>query len=215
MTTVIKRDLEVEQVWIDNLFVIASYPRSGSHWTRRMMAEITKIRSGFDSAAFGKPLNHVAGFNPPYANQEDVDQWKTPFFVATHKMDEYAEKHIKVYLRRRFEDVLRSTRKAEKELEKCWWGGTDEEVYERWSKHVAQGCAVANVVIDYEVTLSNPATTVRTLGRLAGLNLTETEITAAVLAGDRNNMLKEQSKAEGKKFEIVNKEGATYENQTA
>jgi len=208
---VIKRDIKRERAYLDNLFVIASYPRSGSHWTRRMVGEITAIRSGM-SAAFGEPLQHTAGFLPPYFN-EDADKWETPFFVASHSLSQYPPSRIKVYLRRRFEDVLRSTRKAEAEMDgsemKCWWGGTDDEVYEKWSKHVARGCVIADVVIDYEMTLSNPATTIRTIGRIAGMDLTEAEIAAAVLAGDRQNMLKEQEACENRQWDIVNREDKT------
>ncbi len=207
---IIKRDLAAEQYYLDSIFVIASYPRSGSHWTRRMMAEITKIRSGFESAAFGDALTHLSGFHLPFFNDEDTAKRETPFFIASHSLTQFPEKQVRVYLRRRFEDVLKSTRKAEAEMEgsemKCWWGGTEEEVYEKWSKHVAKGCVMADVVIDYEMTRSNPATTVRTIGRLANLDLTEAEIAAAVRAGDRQNMLKEQEACALRQWDIVNRE---------
>jgi hypothetical protein len=202
----IERDRGIEKQWLDRLFVIASFPRSGSHWTRRMMGEISVMRGHHKSAAFGGELNTVAGFNPPRCNTDWQDKWATPFFIATHHLATYPENKIRVYLRRNFEAVLRSTQKAQKELKNCWWGGTEEEVYKKWSDHVAKGCAVADVVIDYEVTRSNPATTVRTIGRIANLNLTEAEISAAVLAGDRQNMLKEQEFYGNRKWDVVNRE---------
>jgi hypothetical protein len=205
-STWIPRDLNAEARYLDNIFVIASYPRSGSHWTRRMMAEITRLRSGFESAAFGGPLNHISGFVAPFINQKDVSQWKTPFFVAAHDFEHYPEKSFRVYLRRRFEDVLRSTRKAEQELQNCWWGGTDEEVYEKWSRHIAKGCALADVVIDYEVTRTDPATTVKLIARLAGLELTRSELAAAVQAGRRENMLREQDACANRGWNVVNQE---------
>lgn len=200
------KDRAAEKRYLENVFVIASFPRSGSHWTRRMMAETTKTRSGFKSAAFGAPLNQVSGFSPPVMNHAQTHQWETPFFVATHNLDEHPEKFIRVYLRRNFPDVLRSTRKAEQELPSCWWGGTDEEIYKKWSRHIARGCTAADVVIDYEVTKTNPATTVRLIGNLSGLHLTNPEITAAVDAGRRQNMLQEQRQCVNREWDIVNKE---------
>ena len=202
-------DPALVQNWKDKQFVILSYPRSGSHWVRRMMAEISVLRGGFESAAFGENLSRISGFHPPPANAVDIDKWKTPFFTAAHKASLHDPKNIRVYLRRKFEDVLRSTKKSEREMEgstmNCWWGGTDEEIHERWSQHVAEGCVLADVVIDYEMTRSNPATTVRTIGRIAGLDLTESEIAAAVAAGDRKNMLREQEACENREWDIVNR----------
>lgn len=209
---IISRNRQLEARLKDNLFVLLSFPRSGSHWTQRMIGEIVALRNGFPGASFGSALRHAVGFFPPFANV-DAGQWKTPYFVATHGLNTYPEKNIRVYLRRDFESVLRSTRKAEAEMKgsnmRCWWGGTDEEVYKKWSAHVARGCALADAVIDYELTRADPTATVKLIGRLASLDLTRAEISAAVQAGSRQNMLKEQEACAQRQWDIVNREDKT------
>lgn len=192
--------------YLDKLFYIGSFPRSGSHWTRRMMAEIVVMRGEFKDASFGRNLQMVSGFLPPAVNAKKIKNWNTPFFTATHSFTPEVVGHMPIYLRRNFDEVLVSTRKAMDELNNCWWGGSDEEIYVKWSKHVAKGCAIADVVIDYEMTKTDPATTVRTIAKVAGMTLTDEEVNRAVNAGKRENMLAEQTKLEKRSWNIINEE---------
>jgi hypothetical protein len=172
-----------------------------------MMAEIACIRGDVDSVSFGKHLQEVAGFKPPALNSKIYPKLKdVPMFFASHQLGDGIDEYMKIYLRRRFEDVLISTRKAREELKSVWWGESDMEIYSQWRKHVAKGCATADVVIDYEMTKTNPATTVRTIARVAGLELTDEEVKQCVQAGSRENMLAEQKLCENRTWDIVNKE---------
>lgn len=202
-TFFIDRDLEQEKCFADRLFVIGSFPRSGSHWTRRMVAEVVALRNGV-SAAFGTSLNQLAGFQHLMSDP----LWREtqgPIFHATHSFD-HAPKVYRVYLRRRFEDVYRSTLKVESEMGSVWWGGPAEESRAKWEAHIAKGCALADLVIDYEITRTNPAVTVRAICNLAGMNVTDEEVARAVLAGRRDNMLKEQAQnTPRRKWDVVNK----------
>lgn len=205
MIVEIERDLAAEHEYASRLCVIGSFPRSGSHWTRRMLAEIIARRNGLESgASFGPALNQVAGFMQPF----ERDYWKNfegPIFVAAHNLNEFGRRFLKVYLRRDFEAVWRSTQKAQKEMTRCWWGGTRDECYEKWSRHVADGCTSARVVIDYEVTRTDPATTVKTICAAAGYEVSDDDIAAAVRAGARENMLAEQSlHCPHREWDIVN-----------
>lgn len=189
----IERDLAAEMEYASRLCVIGSFPRSGSHWTRRMLAEIIARRNNLESgAAFGAALNRLAGFTQPF----EEEFWKTfegPIFVAAHNLNEFGRDFLKIYLRRDFEAVWRSTQKAQKEMATCWWGGTRDECHDKWSRHVEDGCTSARVVIDYEVTRTDPATTVKVICSAIGLEVTDAEVAAAVQAGSRENMLTEQS----------------------
>lgn len=205
MIVEIERDLAAEREYANRLCVIGSYPRSGSHWTRRMLAEIVARRNGLESgAAFGPALNQVAGFMQPF-EQDFWRRFEGPIFVAAHNLNEFGRRFLKVYLRRDFEAVWRSTQKAQTEMSRCWWGGTRDECFEKWSRHVADGCQSAKVVIDYEVTRADPATTVRTICRAVGLEVTEQDVAAAVRAGSRENMLAEQRiNCPNREWDIVN-----------
>ena len=193
MIVQIDRDLAAEREYASRPCVIGSFPRSGSHWTRRMLAEIIARRNGLESgAAFGAALNRLAGFTQPF----EQDFWRSfegPIFVAAHNLNEFGRGFLKVYLRRDFEAVWRSTQKAQNEMTSCWWGGTREECHEKWSSHIAAGCQAAKVVIDYEVTHADPATTVRAICAASGYEVGDDEVAAAVRAGSRENMLAEQS----------------------
>ena len=201
----IERDLAAEREYASRLCVIGSFPRSGSHWTRRMLAEIIARRNGLESgAAFGAALNQVAGFTQPF-EQEFWRDFEGPIFVAAHNLNEFGRRFLKVYLRRDFETVWRSTQKAQKEMTRCWWGGTRDECYEKWIRHVAAGCQFGKVVIDYEVTRADPATTVRTICSAAGYEVSDEDIAAAVRAGSRENMLAEQRiNCPNRDWDIVN-----------
>ena len=205
MIVPIERDLDAEREYASRLCVIGSFPRSGSHWTRRMLAEIVARRNGLESGAeFGPSLNRVAGFTQPF----EQDFWRSfegPIFVAAHNLNEFGRQFLRVYLRRDFEAVWRSTEKAQKEMSRCWWGGTRDECHVKWSRHVVDGCTSAPVVIDYEVTRTDPATTVRTICGAAGLEVSEDEVAAAVRAGSRENMLAEQRiNCPNREWDIVN-----------
>ena len=192
---------EHEAWWKGNWFLIVSYPRSGSHWVRRMLGEITVMRSGFKSARFGRGLDRVAGWQPPAENDATCNSWKTPFFTATHS---YVD-HCQLYLRRNFTDVYASHLKAMAELPRWAWEGTDEQMYAKWFRHVEHHASVADVVLDYEVIRADPEIAVRVVGRMAGLNLTEREIRKAVKAGSRKNMLREQGRSNAV-WTVINKE---------
>ncbi|MBI24970.1 MAG: hypothetical protein CMN05_15460 [Roseibacillus sp.] len=170
-----------------------------------MLAEIIARRNGLESgAAFGTALNQVAGFTQPF----EKEFWRCfdgPIFVAAHNLNEFGRDYLKVYLRRDFEAVWRSTQKAQAEMERCWWGGTREECYEKWSTHVADGCRSAKAVIDYEITRSDPAATVRAICAAVDYEVSEKEVDAAVRAGSRENMLAEQSlHCPHREWDIVN-----------
>jgi len=207
---------EEELRWENNIFHIVSFPRSGSHWVRRMLGEITAIRSGLKGAAFGSQLNTVAGFTPPCINDCIVEKLKTPYFRATHGIENYNIKtakregervgpdHIDIYLRRNFEAVYKSTCKAAQEMKKCFWAGTREEVYAKWKGHVELGCALADVVLDYEVVKADPAIVLHLVDSRCGLKLTDEEIACAVEAGTRENMLKEQEVLDKRTWNIIN-----------
>jgi len=209
---------EEELWWSNNIFHIVSYPRSGSHWVRRMLGEITVIRSGLKGASFGAQLQEVAGFHVPCINDKIVFKLKTPYFRATHGIENYdirtAERkgekvgpdHINLYLRRNFEAVYKSTCKASKELSSCFWGGTREEVYAKWKGHVELGCVLADVVLDYEVVKADPAIVLHLVDNMCNLNLTEEEIARAIKAGMRENMLKEQKTFSSIKWQVINPE---------
>lgn len=184
----------------NNHFLIVSYPRSGSHWTRRMLGEITAIRSGM-SAKFGKDLSRTAGFHAPALNDDGVLDWQTPFFSATHAFVDRCQ----IYLRRNWPDVYKSNLKAMAEHRVWAWDGTDEQMYNKWADHVEHHCRVAEVVLDYEVIRADPAIVVRLAGKMANLNLTEDEVQRAVAAGSRENMLKEQAESSAT-WNVINEE---------
>ena len=115
MIVPIERDLVAESEYASRLCVIGSFPRSGSHWTRRMLAEIVARKNGLASGAeFGPGLNRMAGFAQPF-EQEFWKSFEGPIFVAAHNLNEFGRQFLKVYLRRDFEAVWRSTQKAQKE----------------------------------------------------------------------------------------------------
>jgi hypothetical protein len=201
-------DPVAEERYQKNLFVLLSFPRSGSHWVRRMLGEITAIRSGL-SATFGASLNHTSGFFPPAINV-DAQDWQTPMFVATHEPTFYPVENVRVFLRRNFKDVLKSVRKAEADVEqhggKMWFGGEEERVRVLWNRTTAFGCTHADLVVDYEMTKQNPATTILAITKLAGMDITDDELQQALEAGSRENMLREQSLIEKRKWDVINKE---------
>lgn len=120
MIVPIERDPAAERDYADRLCVIGSFPRSGSHWTRRMLAEIVARRNGLESgASFGPALNQVAGFTQPF-ERGFWQEFDGPIFVAAHNLREFGPEFLKVYLRRDFEAVWRSTRKAQNEMGGCW-----------------------------------------------------------------------------------------------
>lgn len=168
--------------------------------------ETSWLESG---AAFGPALNQVAGFTQPF-ERGFWQKFDGPIFVAAHNLREFGSEHLKVYLRRDFEAVWRSTSKAQKEMGGCWWGGTREECFEKWSKHVAEGCTAARLVIDYEVTRTNPATTVKAICAAIGYQVDDADIAAAVRAGSRENMLAEQTlNCPGRDWDIINTQPPT------
>lgn len=201
----IKRDIEKEKEWLDNLFVLLSFPRSGSHWTRRMLAEIVKIKSGVD-IEYGKKLNEYAGFKPPAINSDEYSKLKTPMFIATHSVDQYSADQIKVYLKRNKKDVIKSNLKSASELDSWYWGNDPVKLERQWKDHVEEGEKLADIVINYEDTKKDPHSTVRKICELAGLEVTDEEIELAVEAGKKENMLKEQEKnCPDRKWDCINK----------
>lgn len=209
MSFVLHRDLEGEADFRGRLNVIGSFPRSGSHWLRRMLAELVAINNGLPSPKFGKEMAEVAGFHKDFEDGE----WRKstgPLIVATHQLTRYGIQHMRVYLRRDFEEVYRSTLKATHELDDVWWyGGSREACYEKWCKHQAQGVAHATLVLDYNVTKADPRAAVKAVCAAIGLPYTKESLDRAIAAGSRENMLAEQSEMENVRFEVVNKEGAT------
>ena len=209
MSIILHRDLEGEAEFRKRLSVIGSFPRSGSHWLRRMLAELVAINNGLPSPKFGKEMSGVAGFHKDFEDGE----WRKstgPLIVATHLLTRYGIKNMQVYLRRDFEEVYRSTLKATRELDDVWWyGGSREACYQKWCDNQAQGVAQAKLVLDYNVTKADPRAAVRAVCVAIELPYTEDSLDRAIAAGSRENMLAEQSEMENVEFEIVNKEGAT------
>ena len=218
MFAVIDRDLIKEKQYKESLHVLFSFPRSGSHWTRRMVGEVLGMRYGF-RAEFGEELNKDCGFFGRYINDDDFEV--RPQLVATHAEGGYPKDNLRIFLRRDFEQVWRSTQKAQIELGyaknkdgslsdelNCWWGGTREECFEKWKKTTDFGCTHAKLVVDYDMTKADPRTTVKAIIQAMGLEpATEEELDAAVQAGSRENMLKEQNNnCEDRHWNIVNSE---------
>ena len=203
-----QRDRVAEKEFLSRLCVIGSFPRSGSHWTRRMIAEIISLRTGIP-ATFGNSLNKLAGFTQ-MVNAGNWREHKEPIIWAAHAL-RIAPAHWKIYLRRDFEEVFRSTQKAEKELPDCWWGGNRDECFRKWKRHTEVGCSRAKLVVDYNMTRTNPETTVRAICNVLEMNPTDEEVARALSAGRRENMLKEQAGAKNLTWSMVNTEDA-YEN---
>lgn len=196
---------EVEE-WRSRLFVIGSFPRSGSHWLRRMLAEIVALRHGMDGAPFGKVLNQVAGFRPAGIDGEFWLESDCPIFVATHQVKKFEPNPLRVFLRRDFEAVFKSCQKAEKESDKLWFTGNREKVFSRWAATTQYGCLHADLVLDYKMIQESPAAAVRAVYRLADFAVLDEEVDAAVLAGRRGNMLREQEACAKRDWDIINKE---------
>ena len=200
-----QRDRGAEKEFLSRLCVIGSFPRSGSHWTRRMLAEIISLRTGIP-ATFGHSLNKLAGFTQ-MVNAGNWKDHKEPIIWAAHDL-RIAPAHWKIYLRRDFEEVFRSTQKAEMELPDCWWGGSSDECFRKWKHHNEVGCSRAKLVVDYNMIRANPETTIRAICEVLDMNPTDEEIARALFAGRRDNMLKEQDEAGHVTWSMVNTEDA-------
>lgn len=205
MNVLIRKSPEEEQSFCKNLHGLLSFPRSGSHWTRRMVGEVLGLRYGF-SIEFGKSLNKDCGFRPRAINEPDFES--RPQLVANHSVKTFKKENLTVFLRRDFEQVWRSTQKAQIEMEDCWWGGTREECFEKWKATTEYGCTYSKLVVDYDMTKADPRATVKAIIEAMGLEpATDEELDAALKAGSRENMLKEQeTNCESRTWNIVNKE---------
>tara|TARA_R110000772_G_scaffold167853_1_gene279565 strand:+ start:309 stop:938 length:630 start_codon:yes stop_codon:yes gene_type:complete len=202
----IERNYLVESEYKNRLTVIGSFPRSGSHWTRRMLAELIAINNNLPTPSFGKELEEVAGFNKEF---EGLDWRKThgPLLIASHSMHRYGLDNLSVYLRRDFEEVYQSTLKAVKEREHTWWyGGSREACHEMWVENQALGCAHAKIVMDYSTIRSNPKAAIQSICDAIQLPYTDESLDRAVAAGSRTNMLAEQSKVKDLTFQVINQE---------
>lgn len=197
---------------------LISFPRSGSHWTRRMLAEIMAIKSDIGTVEFGRKMNQVSGFNPPPINSVLAQSLKTPFYFACHAHKGLDFASYRIYLRREFDAVWRSTQRAHAELHKdedapcpAWWGLNGEgeldqdACREKWEAHHAIG-SKADLVIDYRSTKASPGGTVRAICELTGVDVTDEEVAQAVAAGSKENMLNEQAKMKNRNWNVVQTE---------
>ena len=185
--------------WKARQCCIASHPRSGSHWLRRMLGEVAARRIGLD-LSFGAVMNKFIGFDPTPINAPQTFKHSLPLFYATHG------KHIlpRIFLRRNFQDVLASCWKAEEDHHGHWFTGTAEEIEARWSETTTLGCLRAELVIDYDTMKQEPKAVVSSIFKHCGCEVTEEELDQAVFAGSRENMLKEQSKSTNRAWDIIN-----------
>lgn len=75
---------------------------------------------------------------------------------------------------------------------------------------MTHGCTTAPLVIDYEVTRTDPATTVKAICDSIDFLVSDDDIATAVRAGRRDNMLAEQSlHCPDRDWDIVNSQPPT------
>ena len=202
----IERNYPAEFEYRNRLTVIGSFPRSGSHWTRRMLAELVAINNNLTTPHFGKELEVVAGFQKDFEGLEWRDT-HGPLLIASHNMERYGLNNLGVYLRRDFEAVYQSTLKAVQERKHTWWyGGSRDACHKMWVENQALGCAYAKIVMDYNTIRSNPKAAIQSICDAIQLPYTDESLDRAVAAGSRTNMLAEQSKVKDLTFQVINQE---------
>ena len=182
----------------NRLCCITSHPRSGSHWLRRMLGEVVANRIGYD-LNFSN-IDRFIGFNIVPINNVFVAQHTLPIFFATHA---YEDKP-RIFLRRNFQDVLASCWKAEDDNQEHWFTGNEREVHERWLEMTTFGCSHAELVIDYDMMKQEPKAVLSSIFKHLGHEVANRELDQALIAGSRENMLKEQQQCEKRTWDIVN-----------
>jgi hypothetical protein len=167
-----------------------------------MLGEIPALRCGYD-ISFGKTMNEVIGFERLEINHPTVFKHNLPLFWATHGK----ESSVKIYLRRNFSDVLKSCWKAEDDNPTnagMWFCGTEDEIYERWSDLTTYGVKHAEIVVDYDILKQEPKAVMSAVFKHLKADVTDRELDLAIVAGSRENMLKEQDKLPERGWDIIN-----------
>jgi hypothetical protein len=167
-----------------------------------MLGNIVAERIGFE-LTFGRTMDHLIGFKQLPINDPttmEIMEQGMPLFWATHAPLPKA----RVFLRRNFEDVLRSCWKAEDDYPHMWFTGSEKDIHERWERITSHGSKHAELVVDYDMMKHEPKAVVSAIFKHCGVDVRDEELDAAVLAGSRQNMLKEQEKLEKRNWSIIN-----------
>ena len=184
--------------WKRRQCLIGSHPRSGSHWLRRMLGEVAARRTGFDLTFVN--IDTFIGFNPIPVNDDQVSKHTLPLFYATHNPDP----RMRVFLRRKFSDVLNSCWKAEDDSMNLNFTGSKEEIFDAWNRQTTFGTKHAELVVDYDMMKYEPKAVVSAIFKHCQAEVSDTELDQAVAAGLRANMLKEQERSPNKEWSIIN-----------